>query len=566
MKAVTFFLYYSFLFQFVFIKFVLTVFDCFILNKMKRLEQIAILKHHKHWDVIIIGGGASGIGTAVDAASRGYKTLLVEAVDFAKGTSSRSTKLVHGGVRYLEQGNIALVREALKERGLMEQNAGHLVKNQSFVIPNYNWWGSYFYTIGLTIYDLLAGRLSLGRSKYISKKKTIELLPTVEQKGLRNGVLYHDGQFDDARMAINLAQTAIENGACVLNYTKVINLIKDNNHKILGVVVEDQETGEKHEIKGTAVINATGVFTNSIMKMNDKIYKKYVVPSQGIHLVFDKSFLPNTVALMVPKTSDGRVLFAVPWHDKIVVGTTDTLIKNHSLEPIALEKEIEFVLETAQRFLSKKPTRADVLSVFAGLRPLAAPDKEGQSTKEVSRSHKIIVSETGLITIVGGKWTTYRKIAEDLIDKAILVHNLPKKECQTEHISIHGNKPTTSLERKNHLYIYGSDISKIIELQEKEPELQEKLHPKYDYTLAEVVWAIRNEMARTVEDILARRVRLLFLDARVAIECSEKVAHLLAKELGKDKVWEQNQILDFHKIANGFLLKEFQIKLQPLTV
>jgi glycerol-3-phosphate dehydrogenase len=527
---------------------------------MKRLEQLAKLEETKNWDFIIIGGGASGLGTAVDAASRGFKTILIEAVDFAKGTSSRSTKLVHGGVRYLEQGNIPLVIEALKERGLMEKNAKHLVRNLAFVIPNYNWWGGYFYTIGLTIYDLLAGRLSLGKSKYISKKKTIELLPTVEQKGLRNGVIYHDGQFDDARMAINLAQTAIKKGACVLNYTKVIHLLKDKNHNVIGLTIEDQETGKKQELKGTAVINATGIFTNSIMKMNDKVYKKYIVPSQGIHLVFDKSFLPSENALMIPKTSDGRVLFAVPWHDKVVVGTTDTLIKSHSLEPIALEKEIQFVLETAQRFLSKKPTRSDVLSVFAGLRPLAAPEEKGQNTKEVSRSHKIIVSETGLISITGGKWTTYRKIAEDIVDKAITVHNLPKAECKTEHISIHGNKITTTLDRENHLYIYGTDIDGVLQLQETEPELKEKLHPNYDYTMAEVAWAIRFEMARTIEDVLARRVRLLFLDARAAIDSCEKVGVLLSKELGHDETWKQNQIAQFKTLANGFLLKEFRLE------
>lgn len=525
---------------------------------MKRSEQLSKLKNTEHWDVIIIGGGASGLGTALDAASRGYKTILLEAVDFAKGTSSRSTKLVHGGVRYLEQGNIHLVIEALKERGLMAKNAGHLVKNQSFVIPNYSLFAGLFYTVGLTVYDLLAGRLSLGRSKYISKKKTIEMLPTVEEKGLKNGVIYQDGQFDDSRLAINIAQTAIEKGACLLNYTKVVNLLKDDKNQIIGVEAIDHETGDKYDIKGSAIINATGVFTNAIMKLNDTVYKKYIVPSQGIHLVFDKSFLPSEHALMIPKTSDGRVLFAVPWHNRIVVGTTDTLIRKHSLEPIALESEIEFVLETAQRFLAKKPTRADVLSVYAGLRPLAAPEEEGKSTKEVSRSHKIIVSETGLITITGGKWTTYRKISEDIIDKAIKTGKLPKKACITEHLSIHGNQPTTTLDRENHLYIYGSDIPAILELQENEPELKEKLHPNHEFTMAEVVWAIRYEMARTVDDILARRVRLLFLDARAAIESSEKVARLLAKENGHDETWIQREITNFHGISRGFLLKEFQ--------
>ena len=525
---------------------------------MKRSEQLSKLQNTEKWDIIIIGGGASGLGTALDAASRGYKTILLEAVDFAKGTSSRSTKLVHGGVRYLAQGDIHLVREALKERGLLAQNANHLVKNQSFVIPNYNWWSGYFYTIGLKIYDLLSGCLSLGSSKYISKKTTIEMLPNVQENGLVNGVIYHDGQFDDSRLAINIAQTAVENGACLLNYVKVVNLLKDDKNQVIGVQALDEETKAKYDIKGSAVINATGVFTNAIMKLNDNVYKKYIVPSQGIHLVFDKSFLPGENALMIPKTKDGRVLFAVPWHDRIVVGTTDTLIKKQSLEPIALESEIEFVLETAQRFLAKKPTRKDVLSVFAGLRPLAAPEEEGKSTKEVSRSHKIIVSETGLITITGGKWTTYRKIAEDIVDKAISTHKLIKKNCITEHLSIHGNKSTTNSDRTNHLYIYGSDRPKIIELQKNEPELAEKLHPDHEFTMAEVVWAIRYEMARTVDDVLARRVRLLFLDARAAIQSSEKTARIIAKELGHDEIWIIQEISNFKAISKGFLLSEFQ--------
>jgi glycerol-3-phosphate dehydrogenase len=526
---------------------------------MNRTEQLNKLKEEQVWDVIIIGGGANGLGTAVDSASRGFKTLLLEAVDFAKGTSSRSTKLIHGGVRYLEQGNLTLVIEALKERGLMMKNAKHLTKNESFIIPNYNWWGGIFYTLGLKFYDHLAGELSLGSSKYLSKEKTIEQLPSIEQKGLRSGVLYHDGQFDDSRLAINLAQTAVEKGACVLNHFKVTQLLKDNKDQIIGVVATDQETLFQYTLKGKAVINATGVFTNAIMKMNDTVYKKYIVPSQGIHLVFDKSFLPGDHALMIPKTSDGRVLFAVPWHDKIVVGTTDTLVKKSDLEPIALEEEIEFVLETGQRYLTKKPTRADVLSVFAGLRPLSAPEEKGQKTKEVSRSHKIIVSETGLITITGGKWTTYRKIAEDIIDKTIEVHKLPKRKCKTKNLLIHGNKKNNLTDFENHLSVYGSDADAILQLQKSEPKLKEKLHSNYDYTLAEVVWAIRYEMATTVEDVLARRVRLLFLDARASIECSNKVAQLLADELGHDESWIQNQLEDFKNVANGFLLKEFRV-------
>lgn len=523
-------------------------------NKMKRTEQLAKLHETKTWDIIIIGGGASGLGIALDSASRGYKTVLVEAIDFAKGTSSRSTKLAHGGVRYLEQFNISLVREALKERGLMLKNSGHLVKNQSFVIPIYNRWSGYFYTIGLKFYDLLAGSSSFGKSEYLSKEKTIELLPTVKQEKLKGGIIYHDGQFDDARLAINLAQTAVEKGTCVLNYTKVTQLTKDNENKICGVEIQDMETGEKHDLKSKIVINATGVFTNTILSLDNPKTEKSIVPSQGIHLVFDKSFLPSDNALMIPKTSDGRVLFIVPWHDKVIVGTTDTLIEKPSLEPKALETEIDFILETAQRFLSKKPQRSDVLSVFSGLRPLAAPKTGKQTTKEISRGHQIIVSASGLISIIGGKWTTYRKIAEDVVNKATEIHQLPKTKCKTENISIHGNKITNDRDRKNHLYLYGSDIPEIKKLQESNPELKEKLHPNYPYTLSEVVWAIRNEMARTVEDILARRLRLLFLDAKAAIESSEKTASLLAKELNKDAAWQQNQVAEFKKVTDSYLL------------
>lgn len=527
---------------------------------MKRSEQLEKLQQTESWDVIIIGGGSSGLGTAVDAASRGYKTVLVEAMDFAKGTSSRSTKLVHGGVRYLEQGNISLVRKALKEREIMARNAGHLVSNQSFVIPIYNYWSGFMYSFGLILYDLMAGSLSFGKSKCISKKKTIEFLPTVLQKGLKGSVIYHDGQFDDSRMAINLAQTAVENGACVLNYMKAVDLIKDDNHKIIGIEVEDQESGEKYKIYGKAVINATGVFTNSIMKMNAANYKKFIVPSQGIHLVFDKLFLQSDHALMIPKTTDGRVLFVLPWHGKIIIGTTDTEVKKSSFEPIALETEIAFILENAQKYLSKKPDRSHVLSLFAGLRPLAAPEEEGESTKEISRSHKVIVSKTGLITITGGKWTTYREMAQDTVDKAIIVHQLPKKECKTKDIAIHGNKITSEIDRQNHLYIYGTDLPEILALQDKQPRLREKLHLAYDYTMAEVAWAIRYEMARTIDDVLARRVRLLFLDARAAIESSEKVCDLLALELGHDETWKQNQMAAFKNIANGFLLAEYRIQ------
>lgn len=506
----------------------------------------------KIWDVIIIGGGATGLGTALDAASRGFKTLLVEQADFAKGTSSRSTKLAHGGVRYLAQGDIGLVREALHERGLMLKNAAHLVKNESFIIPNYEWWGGMFYTIGLTLYDLLAGSLGFGRAKYLSKKEVARRIPTIQQKGLYSGVLYHDGQFDDSRLAVNIAQTSLEQGATVLNYFKVTNLVKNAQGTVAGIVTTDMESGITYEIKGKTVINATGVFADDILQFDKPGKKPLITPSQGIHLVLDMSFMPAEDALMIPKTSDGRVLFAVPWHDKLVVGTTDTPINEHSLEPVALEEEIEFIIRTADQYLVKAPQRKDVLSMFAGLRPLAAPQDGSAKTKEISRSHKIIVSDSGLITITGGKWTTYRKMAEDTVDKAIKIGNLENRVVKTKDLQIHGSK--ADVDRKDHLYVYGSDRGALLALKNENAAWANKLDPRADYLEAEVIWAVRYEMARTLEDVLARRVRILFLDARLAIDVAPKVASLIAGELNKDAVWEKEQVETFTKLAQSYLL------------
>jgi len=517
-----------------------------------RVSLIKQLQENSNWDVIVIGGGATGLGVALDSITRGYKTLLLEQIDFAKGTSSRSTKLVHGGVRYLAQGNIDLVKEALYERGLMLKNASHLVKDQSFIIPNYKWWDNFFYTVGLKIYDFLAGKLSFGKSIRINKDETTFRLETLKSENLKGGVVYHDGQFDDSRLAVNIAQTCIEKGATVLNHCKVKKLLKNEKSIVNGVVVEDTETEISYKLNAKIVINATGVFTDDVLQMDDANAKNIVRPSQGVHLVLDQSFLPGNDAIMIPKTDDGRVLFLVPWHNKVVVGTTDTLLDSHSLEPKPLEEEVNFILNTANRYLNKKVSREDVLSVFAGLRPLAAPKDKSEKTKEISRSHKIIVSKSKLITITGGKWTTYRRMAQDTINKAIIVGKLPKKRNQTKQLSIHGNMK--NVDRSNHLYIYGSDQKAIELLINKSPELGKKLHKRLAYTKAEVIWAIRNEMARTVDDILARRVRALFLDAKAAIEITPEVASILAKELNKDETWQQQQIKEFTTIANQYVL------------
>lgn len=520
---------------------------------MKREELIKkIADPSRIWDIVVVGGGATGLGVAVDAVTRGFSVALFELEDFAKATSSRSTKLVHGGVRYLAQGDVALVLEALHERGLLKKNAPHLVKNQSFVIPNYRYWDNFLYTMGLTLYDILAGGLGLGRSKYQSPKKTVEHLPTIRVKGLKGGVVYHDGQFDDSRLAVNLAQSCAENGGCPVNRMKVTGIIHNARGMVSGVNVMDLMSGKEYEVKAKAVINATGIFVDSIMEMDVPTHEHMVKPSQGVHLVLDRSFLQSDYAIMIPKTDDGRVLFAVPWHDKVVVGTTDTLREKPELEPQALESEIEFILKTAGRYMTRKPQRSDVLSVFAGLRPLAAPKKEGKSTKEISRSHKIFVSKNKLVTITGGKWTTYRKMAEDTVDKAIQLNLLEKRECVTKNFHIHGYMPDPDL--NNHLYIYGADIPAIKALMESGKGMAEKLHSKYDYTVAEVVWAVREEMALDVEDVLARRVRLLFLDARVAVEIAPRVAQIIAKELGYDQTWIEEQVKAFIELSKHYIL------------
>jgi len=510
----------------------------------------AVADPAKIWDIIIVGGGATGLGAALDAASRGYKTLLLEQADFAKGTSSRSTKLVHGGVRYLAQGDISLVREALHERGLLLKNAAHLVKNESFVIPHYEWWSGAYYTIGLTFYDLLAGKLSFGRSKHISKEETITRLPSIQQKNLRGGVIYHDGQFDDARLAVNLAQTCLEQGATLLNYFKVTGLIKQDG-KLCGVLAKDMETCTKYELMSKVIINATGVFVDDLLQKDEPHKTPLIKPSQGVHIVLDKKFMQGEDALMIPKTDDGRVLFVVPWHGKLLIGTTDTPLNEHKLEPVALEEEIGFIMRNVSKYLIKPPVRKDIKSVFAGLRPLAAPQNGSAQTKEISRSHKIFVSASGLLTITGGKWTTYRRMGQDAIDKAIEIAGLPSAPSKTKDLPVHGNIP--HVDHNDHLYVYGSDREELLALVKENPEWGKKLHNKLDYTGAEVIWAVRNEMARTVEDVLARRVRALFLDARASVDMAPKVAGLMAKELNRDEQWIDNQVNDFSMIAGGYL-------------
>lgn len=479
------------------------------------------------WDIVVIGGGATGVGCALDAALRGYDVLLLEQHDLGKGTSSRSTKLIHGGVRYLRQGDISLVRESLRERGILLKNAPHLVQKQEFIIPCYSSWQKLYYGFGLKVYELLSGKYSLGRSRLLSTKETVERLPTIRTKGLAGGVLYYDGRFDDARLLIDLAQTAFQHGASILNYAKVNSMAKDPNGRITGVRFEDVETGEQFDVSTRAVINATGVFCDATRALSDERAKPVVTFSQGVHLALDGKFLAGGSAIMIPETSDGRVLFCIPWHGQTLIGTTDTPVEKAVLEPAALDAEIDFILDTARQYLSGEPKRADVMSVFAGIRPLINSGRAAR-TSAISRGHELFVDDSGLITITGGKWTTYRQMAEDAVNRAVEIGGLELVPSVTADMSI----DETTREQTGKL-----------------------LHVDLPYTGSDVIRAVRVEMARTVEDVLARRTRALFLNAAAAIEMAPEVARIMAAEFDYGQEWIDKQIQDFNKTAAGYKLR-----------
>ena len=516
---------------------------------MNRTISLERIDQNQEWDVAIIGGGASGLGIAVDAANRGFKTILFEKNDFAKGTSSRSTKLVHGGVRYLQNGDISLVIEALRERGIMRKNAPHLVRDLSFVIPSYDWWSSPFYGLGLKVYDMMAGKLGLGPSTLLDKKETLSYIPNVNRKGLRGGVIYHDGQFDDARMAISLMLTANKEGATLLNYADVFSFTKENDI-INGLKVKDSLSGKKMHIKTKVVVNATGVFSDRLIALDQPNAKAMIRPSQGVHIVLDKDFIKSTYAIMVPHTSDGRVLFAVPWNKYVIVGTTDTPIDYTLEEPIALEEEIKFILDNAGTYMTRKPKRSDIKSVFAGLRPLAVSEGIKESTKEVSRHHKITVSTSGLVSVLGGKWTTYRKIAEDTVNTVQMVGGLSERKCNTEALPVFGFDPATDWDQP--LHYYGTEAPKIRSLDIKEGN--KSLSDKMYITKNQIHWGIKEEMAISLEDILARRTRCLFLDAYETEKIAPKVAEIMANILNENQTWIDRELKKFKSIIKNYQL------------
>ncbi|MFL6262334.1 MAG: FAD-dependent oxidoreductase [Thermoanaerobaculia bacterium] len=502
------------------------------------------------WDVLVVGGGASGLGTAVEAASRGYRTALIEGHDFAKGTSSRSTKLVHGGVRYLQRGNVALVLEALRERGRLLRNAPHLVRDLPFVVPSYDWWEAPYYGAGLKLYDLLAGRMGLKPSHLLSREETLDQIPTLEPAGLRGGVVYQDAQFDDARLAVTLALTLADLGGVAVNYVSAVALLKESE-LVCGARVRDEETGQETEVRARVVVNATGIFADGLRRMDSPESPPLLAPSQGVHLVLDRRFQPGESAILVPHTDDGRVLFAVPWHGRVVVGTTDTPVAEPALEPRPLPEEVDFLLQHAARYLTQDPGREDVLSVFAGLRPLVRGNRAVAKTAALSRDHTLLVSPSGLVTLAGGKWTTYRKMGEDTIDHAALVAGLDERPSRTAELRLHGWTGEGPLREGS---VYGADAPALARLAAERPGWDEPLHLNLPYRVCEVLWAARHEMARTVEDVLARRTRSLLLDARASVEMAPAVARLLAGELGRDEAWERGQVAAYGELARGYWL------------
>jgi len=490
---------------------------------MKREDSVRALQTDTEWDVVVIGGGATGLGCAVDAAARGYRTVLVEQGDFAQGTSSRSTKLVHGGLRYLRAGNIALVRQALHERGLLLRNAPHLVEPLDFVIPTYALWEAASYSVGLKFYDLLAGKLGLGGSRRLSRGETLARLPTLSSRQIRGGILYRDAQFDDARLAISLAQTFATLGGTPLNYARVISLLHRNG-VLRGVRVRDLESQNELEIPAHVVINATGVFCDAIRSLDQPTSAPMIAPSQGAHIVLERIFLPGSTALMIPRTDDGRVLFAIPWHDRVVVGTTDTPVAEPSLDPRPRADEVEFLLEHARRYLAKAPGPADILSAFAGLRPLVK-QSTGKRTASLPRDHSIVISESGLVTITGGKWTTYRLMAEETVNAAARRAGLSFRACTTAPLALHEASRTSG----------------------------PPLHPSLPYSAEDVLRGVRHEMARTITDLLARRTRALILDARASAQIAPQVAALMATELGRNEAWQEDQLRAFRALAGTYL-------------
>ena len=492
---------------------------------MNRNEIIQELESAEDIDILVIGGGASGLGVALDGMSRGFKVAVLEKVDYGKGTSSKATKLLHGGVRYLQNGDVALVIEALREREYVLTKAPHLSRIQKFVIPHYSHWEGWYYWAGLKTYDLLSANRSLGRTSKISKSETLRLLPNLKKEGLKGGIVYSDGQFDDTRLCIDLVSTLHQKGSLTINYCSVDNFLYNNEGKIAGVKATDRILERTIEVKAKCVVNATGVFAEQTMALESEDTDIKIVPARGSHVVIDRSFLNSDEAIMIPKTSDGRVLFLVPWKNVVIMGTTDVVSENLTMEPKATDVEIDFILQNASQYLERIPTRKDILSTFAGLRPLAAPKKEGKKSKEISRSHKVIQSNAGLFSLLGGKWTTFRKMGEDTVDEIIDCGVLPHKRSKSEGIDIHNGTPKTD-----------GDF----------------IHVKLPYTWSELQTYLENEQVQHAEDLLCRRTRCILLHKEATLSILDQAIQKIANHLGYDEKWMDQEKKRFMEIANSY--------------
>lgn len=510
-------------------------------------REAALARLGERFDVLVIGGGATGLGAAVDAAARGYRTALVEASDFAKATSSRSTKLVHGGVRYLQQGNVALVREALDERANLRRNAPHLVDEIGFICPVYRWFEGPYYYAGLKAYDVLAGRSGFPPSGYLGRAATLRELPNVRGRGLHGSIRYFDGRFDDARLALALARTAVDRGAVVANYLRVTRFLYENG-RACGALVRDEETGTQREVRAAALVNATGIFVDDVRRLDDPACVPLLAHSRGSHVVFGREAFPGSAALLVPRTADGRVLFAIPWQGHVLVGTTDVPAAAAELNPAPTRAEVDFIVRQLNAYLETPVRRTGALAAFAGLRPLLAGGRPA-ATSKLSREHAIAVSPSGIVTVTGGKWTTYRRMAEDAIDEAARRGRLRETPSPTARLPLHGTASGIPAPAVDRYAPYGTDRAALLALERDDPSLREPLHPRLPYTRAEALFGVRAEMARTVDDVLSRRTRALFVDAGAARAAAPAVAELLAAELGRDALWRARQVLAFEQLA-----------------
>lgn len=518
---------------------------------MMRSDAIAAVKESREtpFDVLVIGGGATGLGIAVDAATRGFRAALVEAGDFAQATSSRSTKLAHGGVRYLASGQVHLVYEALHERAVMMRNAPHLVAPQAFLLPTYTRWELPYYGAGLLLYDLMSGKSTMGRTSILGAAATVQAIPNLQPDKLSGSVRYFDGQFNDARLALALARTAADHGAVVLNYMRCVRLLTQQS-RICGAALRDELDGSEHEVRAHVVINATGIFTDELRQMGDAATPPLLTVSRGTHIVVAAHVLGGSAGIMVPKTKDGRVIFAIPWQGHVVIGTTDVAAPTPLMEPGHTAAEIDFLIETINPFLASPVSRSDVLSVFSGLRPLVTG--KSAMTSKLSREHYIDVSPAGLITVAGGKWTTYRRMAQDALDYAAKHGMLAQRACVTAHTPLHGHSTssvTSSAGADSYKSEYGTDTTYLDAYTADDAAMAETIDAALPYTFAQCLYAVEHEMALTLEDVLSRRTRALLLDTQATLRAAPRVAALMAKALGRDDAWAAAQVATLHALA-----------------